>query len=74
MNELDRLVAQDRKEREKAKKTVGRNRRRGEPKDVPLPRLTGPNSKRISRAAICPKWLSANKEENDMPSRIQEES
>ncbi|KAJ7811575.1 hypothetical protein B0H13DRAFT_2473793 [Mycena leptocephala] len=74
VNELDRLVAQDRKEREKAKKTVGRNRRRGEPKDVPLPRLTGPNSKRISRAAICPKWLAANKEENDMPSRIQEES
>ncbi|KAJ7822158.1 hypothetical protein B0H13DRAFT_1920275 [Mycena leptocephala] len=69
--ELHKLVAQDRKERVKAKKPVGRSRRSGEPKNVPLPRP--PASKRkVPRNTVSADWLENNKDENDMPSRIEE--
>jgi hypothetical protein len=66
------LVALDRKERVKAKKPVGRNRRRGEPKNVPLPR-PATSKRKISRNTVFPDWLKNNKDENDMLSRIEEE-
>ncbi|KAJ7756555.1 hypothetical protein B0H16DRAFT_1458019 [Mycena metata] len=68
VGELDRLTAVGRKEHEKGKKQISRARRRGERKDVPLPRLAETKPK-IPRVAVCPEWLAAH-EDNDVPSRI----
>jgi len=67
--ELERLVLKDRKIRARDAKTMPRSRRRGEQKEVPLPR---PSGKKIPRIAINAQWL-ADHPEDDLPSRIHAE-